>query len=164
MDELRLAATQCGGPMNQFLVDIKAMHAKFKIPERHTPGFIDTEYMKFRLNFLLEELVETANACGFRPRLDPGISGSHAVSFESFHHEENLEEALDGLVDLMVVLCGTINIMGMGYLFDEAWDRVLKSNMQKERVEDPTSSKRGFIFDLRKPEGWKKPEFKDLLP
>lgn len=143
--------------MNDKLLDIESFNNKYGLNEdsNKKPGFISEDFMKFRLVFLLEELDELANACGF------------VRTGNQFHFVEegsrNLGNALDALVDLEYVLLGTVNFMGMSNIFDEAWDRVHSSNMLKERVEKADQSKRGSKYDVKKPWGWRAPTFDDLL-
>lgn len=158
--------------------DVVAMHRKFGFPVREMPGFIDDEHQLMRMNFLLEELLETAKACGMS--LHATVDGdTHQVEFKFEMSEEpvrNLEEALDGLHDLVYVALGTSDLMGMAHRVEkeglgygdsihaETWDRVHYANMSKVRVKRAGESTRGAKFDLRKPEGWVKPQYKDVHP
>jgi predicted HAD superfamily Cof-like phosphohydrolase len=127
-----------------------------------------------RINFLFEELHEFATACGYEICIQTnGSLGYSEVPAKD--RKVNLEEALDGLIDMDVVLLGTADLMGFGTqlplgvtsrwrtIWSEAWERVHKANMSKERVAPGEKSKRGSDTDLIKPEGWKKPTFEDLL-
>lgn len=66
----------------------------------------------------------------------------------------DLVGAADALVDLVYVAMGTAYEMGLP--FDELWRIVHHANMSKRRG----MSKRGFAFDLVKPEGWVDPKVK----
>ena len=164
--------------MTMFMV--AQMHDKFKFKALDKPGFLKPDIMKMRLNFLLEELVETAEACGYE--LEVGLSNKTArnvffsfVEAPSERRQVDLEKALDGLVDLEVVLHGTAHLMGFhnhvpdmvtskyATIWSEAKWRVHKANMAKERVAVGQVGKRGSSHDLIKPKGWKPPEFGDLL-
>ena len=154
------------------LFRVAEMHEKFGFKPRQSPGFLAPEIMAMRLNFLLEELKETAEACGYA--LD-GVEHLF-VEMPDAWKKVNLEEALDGLVDLEIVLHGTAHLMGFANhipkntpsryatIWSEAKDRVYKANMAKRRVPAGQVGKRGTDNDLIKPEGWKAPTFKDLLP
>lgn len=72
-------------------------------------------------------------------------------------------EILDALVDMQYVLSGTINAQGMRDVFDEAFMRVHRTNMQKVLVENRQGSKRDSVHDIVKPEGWVKPNLDDLV-
>lgn len=148
------------------------MHDKFGFEELPKPGFLPDELMKMRLNFMLEELKETAEACGFVLATGP------CDSAEFVQHpgaSMNLSQALDGLLDLEVVLHGTAHLMGFanhvppnirsryGTVWSEGQDRVFQANMAKERCKPGEVGKRGSSFDLIKPKGWKAPTFEDLL-
>ena len=67
-------------------------------------------------------------------------------------------DELDALVDLVVFALGTAERQGYLAVFEEAFNRVMQANMQKEIG---TNQKRGsFKLDLVKPEGWTGPEDK----
>ena len=145
------------------------MHAKFGFHPSPKPNFLIDEVMKMRLNFMLEELKETAMACGYALADDP----DHG--FIKTHSHKNLPEALDGLLDLEVVLHGTAHLMGFAShvppkvksryatIWSEGQDRVFQANMAKRRCAPGEVGKRGSNLDLIKPEGWKAPTFGDLL-
>lgn len=154
--------------------DVKALQEKFGFPRRETPGFLPDDFMKMRLDFALEELMELAEACGFV------FLSSYTPEFDSirygFHRSDSklqdLEKALDALVDKVYVDLGTADLMGFSSpvpvdaeskwftIWWTAWDRVHQANMKKEKGK----TSRGHEIDLKKPFGWIKPEFKDLLP
>lgn len=129
--------------------------------------------MAMRLNFALEELLELAEACGF------GFSGGAGQGeFFKYTHKDvkvNKEDALDALIDLTYVTLGTADLMGFANhvppesmskwstIWWESWTRVHEANMKKEKVQSAKESSRGFGIDLKKPKGWLKPQFKDLL-
>ena len=143
---------------NKFIYDIKDFNNKYGLDQciNTEPGFVTDEMMQFRLKFLLEELDELANSCGF---IRTGDKFNHAGPTAS----RNLEDAFDALIDLAYVLFGTVEFMGMSNVFEHGWDRVHSCNMKKIRVERAADSKRGSGFDVRKPEGWIGPKFSDLL-
>jgi predicted HAD superfamily Cof-like phosphohydrolase len=140
--------------------DIIALHDKMGVKK---PETTDYSFKLFRMKFILEELMETINACGLH----------YDSMFNDVRHKingkENEEEILDGLVDLMVVILGTAHFFGFTNkidnttIFELAWDRVQEANMNKIPVKSANESKRGCQYDLLKPEGWKKPEFEDLF-
>lgn len=87
--------------------------------------------------------------------------------------EEELEElrhgfiscdkanVLDALVDLQVVLLGTVLTAGMQSVFDEAFRRVMVTNMAK--VTGVNATRASMTRDIVKPEGWKRPDLEDLV-
>lgn len=158
------------------LFRVAEMHEKFGFKPRQSPGFLPPEIMAMRLNFLLEELLETADACGYMLMVQDRTSHPAKTAFVESHNHVNLEEALDGLLDLEIVLHGTAHLMGFNShipkttssryatIWSEAEERVYSANMAKCRVPAGQVGKRGTSHDLIKPEGWKAPTFKDLLP
>ncbi len=91
------------------------------------------KFLGFRMRFLLEELIEAAEAAEYG---DP----------ESF---------VDAMIDLIVVAAGTLSIAGVDS--QKAWNEVRRANMSKVRKENPTRSGSGGA-DLCKPDGWEKPD------
>lgn len=74
-----------------------------------------------------------------------------------------LDEQLDALADLLYVILGTAIQAGMGDVLATAFWRVHETNMQKVLAPSRKSSKRDSMFDIVKPEGWKKPDLTDLV-
>ncbi len=90
-------------------------------------------FLRFRIEFLQEELDETRNA----------------------YKVMDAEEIVDGLIDLCVVAIGTLDAFGVDAY--KAWDEVLKANMTKNvGVKEGRPNPLG-LPDLMKPEGWKAP-------
>lgn len=102
------------------------------------------ERLEFRQRFIREEYRETLTAI----------------------HTKNPEEIVDGLIDMMVVILGTLYEAGVD--IGKAWHEVHVANMAKERNVNP--SRFGSAgYDLTKPENWGRPvhtnnvgKFKDL--
>ena len=120
---------------NDWVKDIHVMQTKFGT--RDAVEKMDKEklrtFLKFRLDFLNEELTETKNAL---ENADP-------------------EEIVDGLIDLCVVAIGTLDAYGVDAY--DAWDEVLDANMAKEPgVKEGRPNPMG-LPDLIKPEGWTAP-------
>jgi predicted HAD superfamily Cof-like phosphohydrolase len=146
--------------LNKQIEDVIALHNKMGIT---APTETDYKFKLFRMKFILEELMETIQACGLH----------YDSMFNDIRYKvdgkENEEEILDGLIDLMVVIIGTAHFFGYTNridnktIFEIAWDRVQEANMKKIPVKSAMESKRGSQFDLLKPEGWKKPNFEDLF-
>lgn len=108
------------------------MHEKFGF---HQAKF-DLDFFKHRLRFLHEELKE----------------------IEDSAETGKAEGIVDGLIDLIVVAVGTLDL---GQVDSQmAWDRVHFANMSKERGTNPSRHGAG-TFDLIKPPGWKAPEHGD---
>lgn len=146
------------------LNDVKAFAEKFQCFTNPSPGFLPDDHMKNRLDFQMEELLETAHAAGF-------FFNSDKMEFKRMHVDagRNLAEALDGLIDQTYVALGTAVAMGFAGgqvrgcadgievtkpIFLLGWDRVHTANMAKELVPGK--------WKIQKPAGWKRPELGDL--
>jgi hypothetical protein len=107
--------------------DIADMHDKLGIRTNLTG-----EFLRFRQNFLIEELDE----------------------FDEAITENNPEKVVDALIDLCVVAIGTLDLAGVDS--KKAWDTVQYANMKKQRGEN--STRPGSMgFDLVKPPNWVPP-------
>lgn len=122
-------------PVN-WVQDMQVMHAKFdvnKAVENMSPEVLK-EFLKFRINFLQEELDEMKQA-------------------------DNADDVVDALIDLCVVAIGTLDL----YKVDAhlAWDRVFTANIAKEvGVKEERPNPHG-LPDLVKPKGWTAPTHED---
>ena len=116
---------------------VKDIHGMQKKYETHKWVKINPEklrdFLKFRINFLQEELDETRKA---------------------YMMKDN-EEIVDGLIDLCVVAIGTLDAFDIDA--NKAWDAVLKANMKKEVGRKETRPNPLGLPDLVKPEGWEAP-------
>ena len=119
--------------------DIDDFHQKFGFTARPHGERPNQALLAFRLKFLAEELHETMTAA----------------------RKDDLENILDGLVDLAYVAIGTAWLLNLD--FEEAWKRVHAANMLKVRAEHPSQSKRGSPFDVVKPKGWEKPNIAEII-
>ena len=79
------------------------------IPDKVTLNYDNLDRLKLQVDLLQEELDETREAL----------------------IEWDLEELLDGLVDLQVVLYGLVGMLGAKDVFKTAFNRVHRSNMSK---------------------------------
>jgi predicted HAD superfamily Cof-like phosphohydrolase len=128
--------------------DINEMHTKFGVRDavKNFDSIMQRTFLRFRLDFLHEELGETEKASQTGIPLDS-------------------EEIVDGLIDLCVVAIGTLDALGVDP--HKAWDEVHKANMTKEvGVKESRPNPLG-LPDLIKPEGWVGPSHKGnhgLLP
>ena len=115
--------------------DIQAMHEKYGVHEwvKNNPDKL-TKLMDLRIGMLSEEYTETLHA--YRDR-DP-------------------EELIDGLIDVIVIAIGTLDIVGVDV--DRAWNSVLKANMAKEVGVKPSRPNPLGLPDLIKPDGWNGPD------
>jgi predicted HAD superfamily Cof-like phosphohydrolase len=118
--------------------DIHDMHSKFGVHEWFANNCENDElmkkYLRFRLKMCTEELNETIDAALF---------------------DRNAEETVDGLIDLIVFAIGTLDVFNVDA--HDAWDRVLKANMNKSPGVKPGRPNPFGLPDLIKPEGWEAP-------
>ena len=115
--------------------DISGMHRYYGVNEKvqEFDAAKLKQFLQFRMSFLTEELDETKKAV----------------------RENDAEEIVDGLIDLCVVAIGTLDSMGIDSY--EAWNRVLRANLQKEVGVKPERPNPLGLPDLIKPPGWKAP-------
>ena len=92
------------------------------------------KFLKFRIDFLQEELDEMKTA-------------------------ESAEDVVDALIDLCVVAIGTLDCFSVNS--HKAWDEVLKANMRKNVGVKPTRPNPLGLPDLIKPIGWEAPSHED---
>lgn len=148
-------------PDGRLFTDIVAFHEKFGLRPPVSGHRLPDDVVKFRIKFMLEEVLEYADAMGYSVSVDPGPE--RKVSIELFDLEADLENAFDALIDSAYVVLGTAYLQE--FPFDAGWDRVHSANMLKERAasaSDPRS-KRAHQADVVKPKGWKPPVLSDLL-
>ena len=119
--------------------DIQDFHEKFGFAPRAAGERPDPKLVAFRLKFLMEELHELKQALVV----------------------DDLEETLDALVDIVYVALGTAWLLNLD--FEYAWHLVHEANMKKIRVDCAADSKRGSAFDVKKPDGWQKPQLRACL-
>lgn len=105
--------------------DIKAFTQKFKFGEE----VFDKKKLAFRLDLLSEEYNETMKAW----------------------RDGDAEEIVDGLIDLIVISIGTLELAGVDV--QKAWDEVMRANMSKKRGVKKGREHSGG-FDVVKPEDW----------
>lgn len=154
--------------------DVSQFNAKFGLDslEPNTPQLMEKEFAAFRLNFMLEELVEWGEAQGLHFTVindEAKFMAPRSKLLPDMPEKECLVKALDAAVDLGYVLIGTARFSGFhNQLFGEdrmtiAHQRVHQANLRKARGTLITDSKRGSIYDVIKPEGWISPNLDDLV-
>jgi len=126
--------------------DIGEMHTKYGV--NPVVRQFDQEklkaFLKFRVDFLQEELDEMRNAVASK---DNGLSAA--------------DDVVDALIDLCVVAIGTLNAFDVNAY--TAWDRVHLANMNKEVGIKASRPNPLGLPDLIKPEGWTAPSHRDNL-
>lgn len=117
--------------------DIASMHRHYKVHDVVDDFDSDhlTKLLKFRVDFLEEELTELKDNIG------------------------NPEEVVDALIDLCVVAIGTLDLFGVNAY--KAWDAVHEANMNKEVGVKASRPNPLGLPDLIKPDGWKAPSHED---
>ena len=109
-----------------------------KIKQAAQPTLLDNETMVNRYNHMFEELSEFAQS----------------------NNMSDLHGCVDALVDLVYVALGTASMLGLNEdHWQDCFDRVHEANMQKK-----AGPIEGHKFGVVKPEGWKAPSFKGILP
>ena len=135
--------------------DIEDMHAKFGVNAviRNLPADKLAAFLKFRLDFLKEELEEAYHAAGYTTKFEVQTQGKVANPIEA------ADDVVDSMVDLCVVAIGTMDAFDVDSY--EAWNRVHGKNMQKEPGIKPGRPNPLGLPDLIKPEGWTPPSHAD---
>lgn len=123
--------------------NIEEMHDHYNIrpwienlvdPEKlSAEGYKLREFLKFRLDFVEEELNETRKAVV----------------------EKDPEEIVDGLIDICVVALGTLDLFGVNA--QKAWLEVLNANMKKKVGQKPGRENEHGFPDLVKDPDWEAP-------
>jgi predicted HAD superfamily Cof-like phosphohydrolase len=153
-------------------------HEKFGLANQthHQPCAaheITPELVLFRLRFMLEELIETAEGYGY----ELGIDGGHGWNSASIIwqrtkawndsriagdlFQQDLPKIFDGLIDLVYVALGTAQLHHFPWA--DGFAEVQRANMTKERATRAEQSTRGSTFDVVKPAGWTPPNIIEVL-
>lgn len=131
-----------------WVADIAAMHQKYGVNPviREFDKDKLMAFLKFRIDFLQEELDEMRSAV-----VD---SQSNKIT-----PEKAADDVVDALIDLCVVAIGTLNAYDVNAY--TAWDRVHEANMNKEVGVKASRPNPLGLPDLIKPEGWTAPTHND---
>jgi predicted HAD superfamily Cof-like phosphohydrolase len=151
--------------------DISDMHAKFGV-NKWVDSMIEAndtdslrKFLEFRLNFLVEELIETGTAANMvLQQTDSGykfVQNTNSIEMTTGKPSTHVdsEEVVDGLIDLCVVAIGTLDAFSVDA--HKAWDAVHNANMSKEPGVKPSRPNPLGLPDLIKPEGWTAPSHQD---
>ena len=119
--------------------DISDMHDKYQVhawvQKQLAEGNTEVlkKFLKFRLECLEEELLETKQA----------------------YDNSDPEEIVDGIIDLCVFAIGTLDIFGIDA--HKAWDQVYNANMNKNVGMKESRPNPWGLPDLIKPSDWQAP-------
>lgn len=119
--------------------DTLAFQVKYGLHDPNVFGFLEDDKMKVKIGHLVEELNE----------------------IKSSYEKKDLEEFCDGILDLVYVALGTLNLMNMPIA--ELWNDIQIRNMNKIRATADNLGKRGSTFDVIKGPGWTPPRTKDII-
>lgn len=117
-------------------LDMRKMHDKYEIGSVINGMSVKTlsAFIKFRGECIQEEVDE----------------------FKEAFENDDAEEMVDALIDICVFAIGTLDLMEVDA--NEAWDKVLKANMNKTvGIKEGRPNPLG-LPDLMKPEGWTAPD------
>jgi hypothetical protein len=116
--------------------DIADMHQKYGVNPvvRNFDKDKLEAFLKFRIDFLQEELDELKNAT-------------------------NADDVVDALIDICVVAIGTLDAYDVNVY--TAWDRVYEKNMEKKVGIKASRPNKLGLPDLIKPDGWLAPSHQD---
>lgn len=128
------------------------MHAKYKVHDavRAMDKSMLNAHLKFRLDFILEELTETYKAAGYAL-----MANVQQVDVPENLGPDDAEEVVDGLVDVIVVATGTLDVLDIDS--DKAWDEVHRANMNKDVGIKETRPNPLGLPDLIKGPTWQAP-------
>lgn len=145
----------------QLFRDVARFHDKFALEPTNNPGHqLPDDLLKFRIKFMLEELLEYVEAVDMHMHQDS--HGATEITYRA-SGSVDMEKAFDALIDLTYVVLGTAFLHR--FPFNSGWDRVQKANMEKVRAisADDDRSLRKHAADVVKPVGWVAPVLTDLL-
>lgn len=121
--------------------DIEKMHEKFGVNEWVGAQISNKDLSKvkqlldFRIKVMLnEEFNETVDAL----------------------FNEDAEELVDGLIDIVVIAIGTLDILQVNV--NNAWSQVMDANLSKESGIKPSRPNPLGLPDLIKPQAWTPPD------
>ena len=117
-------------------------HERFGLPhqgDKREPHLISKELSDFRLQFLQEELDELREG----------------------YEKEDLVKIADALIDLVYVALGTAHFHHLPW--EELFDEVQRSNLEKIRADNKSQSRRNSVFDVVKPKEWQPPRIALVL-
>lgn len=127
-----------------FFKDVGDFHHKFELPvsgQKAPTTLAHTEF-RYRMAFIMEEIQELIEA----------------------HSQSSLVGCADALADIVWVVLGTAHCMHIP--FDEVWEEVRRSNMEKRRWQDgdPLKPRNATTrMEIVKPHGWEGPRLREVI-
>lgn len=119
--------------------DTRVFQHAYGLLDNSVYGFLEDDKMKVKIGHLDEELAEIKKA----------------------YEEKDLYEFCDGILDLVYVALGTLNLMNMP--IKALWRDIQVRNMSKVRATKDNMGKRETTFDVIKPEDWSGPRTKEII-
>lgn len=137
--------------------DIKDLMKLYGQEIKSKPEIPDQKVVELRKKLCCEEFHEFMMGLG--SNFNPSEIDEELIDF--FNRDllkVDLVELVDGAIDLMVVVIGTLLAFGVNP--QEVWDEIHRSNMSKS-----VNGKLIYREDMKvlKPEGWSPPRIKELL-
>lgn len=155
-DSISDTSSPSDGGWGDWVFDNSEMHTKFGVDD--AVDKLDPQkllmFLKFRLDFLTEELNEAKAAY-------QTIESINSAEDAEARGDQAAEDIVDAMVDLCVVAIGTLNAFGVDAY--KAWDRVHVANMTKKVGVKASRPNPLGLPDLIKPEGWQAPSHADNL-
>lgn len=134
--------------------DVQEFFNKFGFTVNQKPTKLPASLLHERALFLIEELNEFIQGCGFQIACfsDNGVTVVGKVGGVN-----NIEEQADALIDLVYVAIGTAIMLGLPW--QELWNDVHRANMEKIFGK----TKRNQENDCMKPPDWNPPNTLQIL-
>lgn len=131
-----------------WVADMGVMHEKYGVNPvvREFDKAKLMAFLKFRIDFLQEELDEMRDAV---VKAEAGKVDANTAA----------DDVVDALIDLCVVAIGTLDAYNVNSYI--AWNKVYEANMAKEVGVKASRPNPLGLPDLVKPEGWVAPSHKD---
>ena len=124
--------------MNPIVASLLEFNQAFDIPKLDSPDIGPEDMIELRIKLLREEVEEYAEAA----------------------RAGDMVEILDALADIGYILAGTIINHGMQHIYDDAFNEVHRSNMDKLVDGKVLRREDGKVM---KPEGWTPPQLAQFL-
>lgn len=113
------------------LENVQRFHKAFKVPKENTHIATDFIYKELRFRLILEECLEMAKALGMSSDKTYSIFLELHKKVKEKNIEPGIKEVLDALMDLLVVVNGTIDVFNLAEVSYEAMEEVTSSNLSK---------------------------------